>query len=303
MEKSSKFSAWINAFRLRTLPLALSSILLGSFLAAYSGAFSWSVAILAASTTLLLQILSNLANDYGDGIKGTDNEARVGPKRTIQSGLITHEEMRKMIVVFVFLTLISGIALLFSAFEMEQLNAALLFLILGIVAIASAIKYTVGKSAYGYHGLGDLFVFLFFGLTGVAGTYYLHTQTLNLEILLAGAAVGFLSSGVLNLNNMRDRKSDAQSGKNTLVVKIGSRAAKVYHVMLLVGALLSTAVCILLLDAGNWAWIFLAVTPLLARNVIIVVKSTDPSQLDPLLKQLALTTLLFVLLFGVGVLV
>ena len=300
---SEKFSAWISAFRFRTLPLALSSILLGSFIAAYQQKFDWSIALLAISTTLFLQILSNLANDYGDGIKGTDNLERIGPNRAIQSGAISIREMKNMIVVFILLSLVSGIALLAVAFPKDMLNSALFFLILGIVAIAAAIKYTVGKTAYGYHGMGDLFVFLFFGITGVVGTYYLHTLTLAWEVFLAGAAVGFLSAGVLNLNNMRDRISDSKAGKNTLVVKIGGRAAKAYHAFLIIGAVLSTAAFILLFELGVWSWIFLATSPLLASNLVRVFKNKEPRSLDPLLKQLALTTLLFVLLLGVGSLI
>ena len=300
---SEKFSAWISAFRFRTLPLALSSILLGSFIAAYQQKFDWSIALLAISTTLFLQILSNLANDYGDGIKGTDNLERIGPNRAIQSGAISIREMKNMIVVFILLSLVSGIALLAVAFPKDMLNSALFFLILGIVAIAAAIKYTVGKTAYGYHGMGDLFVFLFFGITGVVGTYYLHTLTLAWEVFLAGAAVGFLSAGVLNLNNMRDRISDSKAGKNTLVVKIGGRAAKAYHAFLIIGAILSTAAFILLFELGVWSWIFLATSPLLASNLVRVFKNKEPRSLDPLLKQLALTTLLFVLLLGVGSLI
>ena len=300
---SEKFSAWISAFRFRTLPLALSSILLGSFIAAYQQKFDWSIALLAISTTLFLQILSNLANDYGDGIKGTDNLERIGPNRAIQSGAISIREMKNMIVVFILLSLVSGIALLAVAFPQDMLHSALFFLILGIVAIAAAIKYTVGKTAYGYHGMGDLFVFLFFGITGVVGTYYLHTLTLAWEVFLAGAAVGFLSAGVLNLNNMRDRISDSKAGKNTLVVKIGGRAAKAYHAFLIIGAILSTAAFILLFELGVWSWIFLATSPLLASNLVRVFKNKEPRSLDPLLKQLALTTLLFVLLLGVGSLI
>lgn len=301
--ETSKAKAWLSAFRLRTLPLAMSSILLGSFIAAYYQDFHWPVTALAIATTLFLQILSNLANDYGDGIKGTDNEDRIGPDRAIQSGAISVKEMRSMIVVFVFLSLLSGIGLIAVSFSAEMFNTAIFFLLLGVVAIAAAIKYTVGKSAYGYHGLGDVFVFLFFGLTGVVGTFYLHTHQLVWEVFLAGAAIGFLSSGVLNLNNMRDRLSDAKAGKNTLVVKIGGEAAKAYHAFLLIGALFSTALFIFLLDLGAWSWIFLATLPLILKNLITVFKNKEPQLLDPLLKQLALTTLLFVILLGVGVLV
>ena len=213
---------WLVAFRLRTLPLALSSIILGSMLAYADGIFSWPVAILAVTTTLFLQILSNLANDYGDSVSGVDNEHRVGPSRSVQGGAITASQMRRAVFLFAFLSLASGIGLIIVGTRGLQLESTLIYLVLGLGAIAAAIKYTVGKNPYGYQGLGDLFVFIFFGLVGVCGTYYLHTHQLPWDILLPAASVGLLSVAVLNLNNLRDRESDAASGKRTLVVKLGS---------------------------------------------------------------------------------
>jgi len=181
----TKFKSWITAFRLRTLPLAISSILMGSFLAIASGIYNWFVISLSIITTLFLQILSNLANDYGDGIKGTDNKDRVGPVRTIQSGKISPKEMRIGIVIFIILSLISGIWLIVESLG-SSWYLGLLFFLLGLAAIASAIKYTVGNNAYGYIGFGDLFVFLFFGLLAVAGTYFLNTHSLDWKIFLPG---------------------------------------------------------------------------------------------------------------------
>ena len=299
----SKTKAWIHAFRLRTLPLALSSILMGSFAADAHDGFNWQVLVLAITTTIFLQILSNLANDYGDAVTGADNEERVGPERAIQSGAITKGEMRKAMVVFVLLSLLSGIALIYFGLQGLSLTYVAGFFALGIAAIAAAIKYTVGKNPYGYSGLGDLFVFLFFGITGVVGTYYLHTHAFSFEILLPASAMGFLSAGVLNLNNMRDRENDAKVGKRTLVVLIGAQSAKVYHTVLIVGALVVTGTYTLLNFHSLYQLLFLITVPLLAMNLKAVLTNQHPRELDPQLKKLALTTLLFSLTFGIGLII
>lgn len=291
---------WIEAFRLRTLPLALSCILLGSLLAFAAENHNPMVTTLAILTTLFLQILSNLANDYGDGVKGTDNEDRIGPARAIQKGAISPKSMRNALIIFSLLSLVSGIWLIYEGLKDSNLGYSLLFLVLGLGAIGAAIKYTVGKSAYGYHGLGDLFVFLFFGIIGVCGTYYLHTGVFNPNVLLPASAIGMLSAGVLNLNNMRDRESDAKAGKNTLVVKIGAVNAQRYHAFLLIGAILAGVVYNLLNSSSGWQYIFLIISPLIFLNLKAVFTHNQPVELDPLLKKLALTSLLFCLAFGIG---
>ena len=204
---------WIQAARLRTLPLSVSGIIVGSFYAMSQSMFNWKIIIFALSTTLGLQILSNFANDYGDGIKGTDNEDRVGPKRAIQSGVITPEAMKRALVITSILTLISAIVLIYVAFKDHNLGFSLFYLGLGILAIASAIKYTVGNSAYGYRGFGDLFVFIFFGLVSTLGIYFMFAKEMDWLLLLPATAIGFLSVAVLNLNNMRDEESDRKSNK------------------------------------------------------------------------------------------
>jgi len=291
---------WIRAFRLRTLPLSLSSIFLGSFLASSDGAFNWKVLALAAVTTLFLQILSNLANDYGDSENGADNNERVGPARAVQSGAISSSAMRNGIIVFALLALASGIWLVLEGTSGLLSTQGIIFLLLGIGAIAAAIKYTVGKNPYGYHGFGDFFVFLFFGLTGVIGTYYLHTNTFSPDTLLPASALGMLASGVLNLNNMRDREADQRAGKNTLVVKIGAKPAKFYHLFLIGGAVLLAALYMVLHQHSPYQWLFLLTVPMLALNLKAVFQNKIPRELDPLLKKLALTTLAFSLTFGVG---
>ena len=295
--------AWISAFRLRTLPLAVSSIALGCFLAAFDGKFNGWVCTLAIATTVFLQILSNLANDYGDAMKGADDEGRIGPARAVSSGAISPKAMRMGIGIFVVLSLLSGCSLIWIGTEGLDRTYVIGFFVLGVAAIGAAIKYTVGKGAYGYMGLGDLFVFLFFGLTGVLGTYFLHTHTFRPELLLPASTLGLLSAGVLNLNNMRDRENDAKTGKRTLVVFLGGQRAKLYH-LFLIGAAFGCGVLFTLLRFESpWQWIFLVTLPLLIINVRTVLINQQPRDLDPHLKKLALTTLLFALTFGLGLII
>ena len=293
---------WIKAFRLRTLPLAVSSILMGSFVAIFDGTYSGMVIGLAILTTVLLQILSNLANDYGDSQKGTDNVNRLGPERTVQSGAITPAQMKKGIIVFVILSLLSGVSLLYFSFP-DDFMLALIFLLIGLAAIWSAIKYTVGKGAYGYAGFGDLFVFLFFGLAGVLGTYYLNARTLNWEVVLPAMSLGFLSMGVLNLNNMRDIDNDVKSGKNTLASRLGFRRAKIYHAVLIISAILLTLDFVLANYESPLNLLFLLAAVIMILDLVKVLKTQEQGRLDPFLKKLALSTFLFTLLFGAGMLV
>jgi 1,4-dihydroxy-2-naphthoate octaprenyltransferase len=296
----SKTKAWIHAFRLRTLPLALSNIFLGSFLAASNGEFSLKIFLLATLTTLFLQVLSNLANDLGDSISGADNENRIGPERAVQSGLITKKEMTGMVIVFVLLSLVSGLWLLWEALQLLNYTQALIMLGVGLLAIGAAINYTVGKNPYGYSGFGDLFVFLFFGLTGVMGTYFLHTGDVNWTIFLPATSVGLLSVGVLNLNNMRDIENDSKTGKRTLVVKVGTESAKKYHLFLIGFAMLSACAYIFIYWNSFYQLLFVISFPLLIRNIYVVLKNKVAKDLDPELKKLALSTLLFSLSFGIG---
>lgn len=295
----TKLKSWISAFRLRTLPLALSSIFMGSFLAIASDNFNSLIITLSLVTTLLLQILSNLANDYGDGMKGTDNIDRLGPKRTIQSGEISPREMRMAIIIFSLLSLITGIWLIFEAFGSDW-PLALLFLIFGLASIAAAVKYTIGNKAYGYSGFGDLFVFIFFGLLAVIGTYFLNTLSLNYTILLPAIAMGLLSTGVLNLNNMRDIDNDLISGKNTLASSLGIKKAKKYHLILIFGAMFSAIMFTRFNYTSPWNMIYLLTFPLFILQLKSIMRVHDKKMLDPFLKQLALTTLLFSILFGIG---
>ncbi len=219
---------WLQAFRLRTLPLSLSCIIMGGFLASAAGAFRWDIFGLCVVTTIFLQILSNLANDYGDSIHGADSADRKGPSRAVQSGIISATQMRTAVIVFVVLCLVSGISLLFVSFGLEW-RGILFFLGLGVLSIAAAIAYTVGRKPYGYMGLGDISVLIFFGLVGVMGSSYLFTKTLQAYQVLPALSCGLFAIGVLNINNIRDIDSDRKAGKFSIPVRIGRERAIVYH--------------------------------------------------------------------------
>jgi 1,4-dihydroxy-2-naphthoate octaprenyltransferase len=247
-----------------------------------------------------LQILSNFANDYGDGIKGTDNNDRIGPKRTIQSGVISPAAMKRAIVITSALTLVSAILLIYFAFGVTNFGYSILFLILGILAIFSAIRYTVGNTAYGYKGYGDLFVFVFFGLVSTLGVNFLYSKQLDLMLFLPAMAIGFLSVGVLNLNNMRDEASDRKSGKNTIVVKIGGGAAKKYHYFLVISAML-LVLAYAIIDGFHFdQYLFLIAYFPLTKHLIRVYKNKEHRDLDPELKKLALSTFALSVLFALS---
>lgn len=295
----SSLKAWIQAARLRTLPLSISGILVGGGMAVRTGFFDWSICICALLATLGFQILSNYANDYGDGVKGTDNKDRVGPMRAMQSGLLTASDLKKGIIVTSILTIMVVIYLIYIAFGADQLVLSLVFMFLGISAIVSAIKYTVGKSAYGYKGLGDVFVFLFFGLVAVMGSYFLYAQELPLVHFLGATTIGLLSTTVLHLNNMRDRVQDQKVGKNTLAVMLGQHGALRYHNILFGFSILSWMGYLLLSNAPPMLFIScLAFLPLLG-HFIKVQKTKDHILLDPQLKIVALSTFLLSMLFFV----
>ncbi len=297
------FKTWIDAARLRTLPLSISGIIVGTTIAVHEGYFNIVIFSLALGTTLGLQILSNFANDYGDGVKGTDNEDRIGPVRALQSGMITEKEMKQGIVVTAILTLFMATLLIYSAFGQEHFWYAIFFFILGVSAIVAAIKYTIGTNAYGYRGLGDVFVFIFFGLVAVLGTYFLYARELYWFALLPAAAMGMLSAGVLNLNNMRDRISDEKAGKITLVVKMGEHRAKNYHYILIIGAIFFLILFSVLTanELNNFIYL-LAFIPLVL-HLKRVVQNENPQKLDPELKILALSTFAIASLFGLGLII
>jgi 1,4-dihydroxy-2-naphthoate octaprenyltransferase len=356
---STKLKAWISAARLRTLPLSISGILVGSAYAYLSihqfnlalfklkmfqevdtynqltqdiqnevsealrlslNDFSFLIPILALLTTLGFQILSNFANDYGDGVKGTDNEDRIGPMRAIQSGIISPQEMKRGIIITAVLTLVSAILLIYVSLGIDHLLISLFFLVLGIAAIWAAIKYTVGDNAYGYRGLGDVFVFIFFGPVSVLGIYYLIAKVVDWNMIFPSITIGLLSVAVLNLNNMRDVESDKKAGKNTIVVKMGLAKAKLLHYSMIFVALLCSFCLTIRIYFTQYiaadvsqSWVLesennylAAFLPLLAFiplfiHFIKVRRTTSPALLDPELKKVALSTFFFALLCVVSV--
>lgn len=298
---------WVHAFRLRTIPLAVSSVIVGSALAwpaalQNGGQARWAtIFALTLLTAVLLQVLSNLANDLGDHQHGTDNADRVGPQRAVQSGAIGPAAMRRAMVVCGLLALVSGCALIVTALGLSLTTLG--FLLLGLLAIGAAVKYTYGRSPYGYAGLGDVSVFLFFGIVGVCGTCFLHTGTWSNMVVLPAVAFGLLSTGVLNVNNMRDVHNDAASGKRTLVVRMGPESARTYHTLLVVGAIACLGATALIMGATWRGWTFLVTTPLLVQHLRSVRATTDPRALDPQLKVLAMGTFLTAIVHSFGIFV
>jgi 1,4-dihydroxy-2-naphthoate octaprenyltransferase len=302
--------SYVKAARLRTLPLSVSGIILGSYLGnqfvnnisetnIQSSIWGSSIFWLAILTTIGFQVLSNFANDYGDGIKGSDKN-RTGEARMVSSGAITPRQMKTAMLCTAVLTLLIALLLILVAFGSENFGFSILFFGLGIASIAAAIKYTVGNSAYGYSGFGDLFVFLFFGLLSVVGSYFLFTKDLDLKIFFPAISTGLLSTAVLNLNNLRDREEDKKNNKNTLVVKLGLSNAKLYHYSLIFLALIAALLYVFLDFRSIYQFIFLVAFIPLIKNIVTVSKNKIPAELDSELKKVALSTFLFAILFGIG---
>lgn len=291
---------WIRAARLRTLPLSVSGIVIGAALALDTLVFDWLIFILALLTTVSYQVLSNFANDYGDGVKGTDNKDRLGPKRGLQSGEIDPKKMRTAIWITSFIAMCLTVLLVYISFRTD-LEKISFFLGLGGLAIAAAIFYTIGSKAYGYKGLGDVFVFVFFGLVSVMGCYYLFSKSVDVLVLLPASAVGFLSVAVLNLNNMRDVSNDQNFGKNTLAVRLGTQKANAYHAFLIVTPLLTTLLYAYL--SGNMYANFIVLIlsfPLLTHLKRVWGRSSE-KDLDAELKKIALTTFFYACLLSVAI--
>ena len=301
---------WIQAARLRTLPLSLSGIIMGSFIAKWrlaneSGTWDWRIFALALLVTLLYQVLSNFANDYGDGVKGTDakriNEAE---SRAVASGKITANQMKNAVIITVILALIATVALLYLAFIPDHMNEFYIFIGLGVACILAAIGYTVGKRPYGYMGLGDIFVFIFFGLVSVCGSYFLFTKTFDWDVLLPAAAIGCMSMAVLNLNNMRDMENDKNSGKHTLALKLGFKNAKIYEMVLLHLPLFLILIFFGLNDfiAQQKYLVFIVMILLIPmaklRRRLMEIK--EHKLLDPYLKQVGILTLVMAVLTVAG---
>ena len=303
----AKFKTWVKAARPRTVLLSFSGVLLGGFLAIkqvpepVEGPAFWLTLLFAALTAILLQILSNLANDYGDFKKGTDSAKRVGPQREMQSGAITEKEMQRGLAITAVLCLIFGALLIFVFAKLTWQELAV-FAALGIGAVLAALLYTLGKRPYGYRGLGDLYCFLFFGWAAVAGTFYLATKSLDFSVLLPASAMGFLSNAVLNINNMRDYENDKASGKNSLVVKLGLKKAFIYHCLLIVGAFVCLAIYLVLHQAAWYSYLFVVLFLLFLKD-LVTIKKTKPELLDPFLGRQVKHSFLLVVVYGILLLV
>ena len=294
----SNFKNWISALRLRTLPLSVSGSVVGSSYAYYLGFFDFLIFILIILTTISFQILSNLANDYGDGIKGTDNKNRIGPERAIQSGLISPKEMLYAVFFNALISTVFCISLIWLVFGVDHILMSVLFLILGGISIYAAITYTMGKSAYGYKALGDLMVFLFFGLLSVFGTFFLFAKYIDFRLIFPASSIGLLSAAVLNLNNMRDLSSDRESNKKTLAVFMGVKYSKIYHYAIIILAIILMISFQYIMSFSSvimLSWI--AFLPLLF-HLKAIYKIENPKRYDPHLKLVALSTFVMSLLFA-----
>jgi 1,4-dihydroxy-2-naphthoate octaprenyltransferase len=292
--KFFNFSVWVKAARLRTLPLALAVSGTGNLLASYYAQFQWDIVFFSILTTLLLQILSNFANDLGDSIHGADHQDRQGPIRAVQAGLVTKELMKRAVYVFGLISLLSGLYLLWISFNSDLEKLLPVFLI-GLCSIAAAFFYTNGKKPYGYQALGDISVFIFFGLIAILGTSYLHIKNISWVLLLPAVSFGFWSTAVLNINNMRDIESDQSAGKETIPIKLGIDSAKIYHAFLVI-----TGVLVLLFYiffTGRFEFFgFFPGSFIMIKSLFNVWKSTGPFELDKQLKPQALGT--FFAFFG-----
>ena len=301
---------WIQAARLRTLPLSLSGIIMGAFIAKWrlsqeGGVWDWRIFALALLVTLLYQILSNFANDYGDGVKGTDKN-RIGEaeNRAVASGKITATQMRNAVILLSILSFAATVALLFVAFYPANIREFWIFIGLGIACILAAIGYTVGKKPYGYMGLGDIFVFIFFGLVSVCGSYFLFTKSFDYDILIPASAIGMLSMAVLNLNNMRDIESDALSGKKTFALRLGYKKAMIYEIILLQLPILLMLAFLMyngFQERGLYYpfIVMILIFPFMKLRRTIM-KIQEPKLLDPFLKQVGILTFMMAVLTAVG---
>lgn len=282
--------------RLRTLPLGFSVILCGSALAVQKGVFDFLIFILILITCLSLQSLSNMANDYGDGIRGTDKiRNKNAPKRIVGDNLNELKKFRFYLFLMLSLAVIFGLILLTVA--TKSLEQFLLFIFLGLLAILAALTYTIGKYAYAYHGLGDLSVMLFFGYLGVLGSYFLYGGNFNYLLLLPASAMGFLSVGVLNINNIRDIESDKISNKNTTAVRLGLQRAKIYQIILVSLAFISY----LIYSFNNpKSLLFILVSPLIYKHLKRVYQGKTCEIVGKELKAIVKISLFLNLLFFLG---
>lgn len=304
---------WIAAARLRTLPLSLSGIIMGSFVARWKllhtnlapQDWDWKLFALAILVTLLYQILSNFANDYGDAVKGTDEHRhQKAEQRAVASGKISLKQMKNAVILMAILSFLATVTLLYVAFIPHFMNEFYIFIGLGVACILAAIGYTIGKKPYGYLGLGDIMVFLFFGLVSVGGSFFLFTKTFSWDILLPASAIGMMSAAVLNLNNMRDIETDKLTGKHSFALQIGYKKAMIYQMILLNIPLI---LILIFLGLNNFFQtknyypfiVMILMFPMAALRRRILQTKT-PEKLDPFLKQVGILTLMMSVLLAFG---
>lgn len=286
--------------RLRTLPLSMAGVLLGILLAVADWKVDIWTAVLIVITTVCLQILSNLSNELGDVLNGTDTAERVGPQYGLNSGALSIAEMKVLIGLFVGLCIVFGTLMTWRAFGTLWDMTPILVLMLGAAAIMGAMKYTLGHNPYGYRAKGDLYVFLFFGLVSVLGAYFVCTQGVGLhwKLLLPAAGVGCFSVGVLNVNNIRDMKTDAVN-RVTIAIKLGMHRARIYQTVLIVLGWACMAVYCLLCWPSVWHWMWVVTLPLYVKHLAGVWTREDRA-LDPMLPLLVMSTFALCLLMGLG---
>lgn len=297
---SQTLNIWISAFRLRTLPLSFALVIMGSAVAAQNGVFKPGLFMLILLTTLFLQILSNLSNDYGDSVSGADQAGRVGPTRAVQSGAISLPQMKNAMIVFAVLSLLSGLLLLYTAYQQIGIAPVAILLAIGLLCIVAAITYTVGKHPYGYVGLGDISVFIFFGLVGVVGTYTLHSGAPSANIWLPAISVGLLSCGVLNMNNMRDMESDTRAGKRTIPIIIGLKSAKSYQFLLMLTAIICMIAYIVVFGKVTQLLCIIAMPPFVINAIKVIKPDVSTAFLDSQLKKISISTFAMSVLFMIG---
>lgn len=296
----ASFKVWISAFRPRTLFLAIGTTVCGSGLAMSNDKFSLEVFILTTLTAILLQLLSNMANDLGDYEHGTDiTGKRVGPERAVQSGVITPKQMKTAVYITMALAALAGLWLIYIALQFMDYKYILLFLFLGAGAIWAAIKYTSGKNPYGYKGLGDIFSFLFFGPVPVVGTYFMHTHVFDFEPWLPAIGLGLMSAAVLNINNMRDMENDEASGKITIPIRIGFSGAKLYQGFLVVGMFICFILYGFIYLSVWYQFLYMTVFLLFIKILADIIKVKENRLLDPYLKYTSMSTFLLSLVFSI----
>ena len=300
MNLNNRISPWISAFRPHTLFLAAAGVILGSGLALHVGRFDLTTAILTLNTALLLQLLSNLANDLGDYVQGADKTGgRIGPIRSVQSGKISPYQMKIGIGITTLITMFSGLVLLLRLFHTIGLIVVVVFLIVGALSLFSALFYTLGERPYGYKGWGDFFAFLFFGPIAVMGTYYLQTLIVDFRSVLPSIGMGLLSAMILNVNNMRDIDNDAYSNKRTIPVRLGLKRAKVYHSTLMLTMYACFLIYSFMYAITPWYRFAYIIVYLLLFAILMQILKKEGKELDPYLRKTALSAFVLSILFSV----